>query len=77
MQIARDVFLEILKDAYSAYYTLRTDVACEFPLAFRADYAARDARCENLYGSLFEYTLGGQISNTHMTANYLAVLMTR
>ena len=44
MQIARDVFLEILKDAYSAYYTLRTDVACEFPLAFRADYAARDER---------------------------------
>lgn len=44
MQITRDVFLEILKDAYSAYYTVMTDVACEFPLAFRADYIARDER---------------------------------
>ena len=44
MLIPRDVFLEILKDAYSAYYTVVPDTECELPLAFRADYVARDER---------------------------------
>ena len=44
MLIPRDVFLEILKDAYSAYYTVVADAECELPLAFRADYVARDER---------------------------------
>ena len=44
MAISRDVFLEVLKDSYSAYYSIIPDVECELPLAFRADYVARDER---------------------------------
>ena len=44
MAIARHAMLEILRDSYSAYYTLCEDVQTELPLAFRADYRARDER---------------------------------
>lgn len=44
MAIDRDVFLEIVKDAYSAYYTILPAEEGEedFPLAFRAEYNVRD-----------------------------------
>ena len=42
MAISREVFAEILKDSYSAYYTIHDDVETELPLLFRADYNARD-----------------------------------
>ncbi len=42
MTLDRARFLEVLKDAYSAYYTLVEDVETELPLAFRADYKDRD-----------------------------------
>ncbi len=42
MAIERSLFLEIVKDAYSAYYTIFPAEEGELPLAFRADYAARD-----------------------------------
>ena len=43
MAIERSLFLDILKDAYSAYYTIVPEEgAGELPLAFRADYRSRD-----------------------------------
>ncbi len=39
----RDVFLEVLKDSYSAYYNI-IPVEDEDLLAFRADYFSRDER---------------------------------
>ena len=42
MAIELSEFLDVLKDSYSAYYTIVDDIECEYPLAFRADYASRD-----------------------------------
>ena len=42
MSIERGVFLEVLKDSYSAYYSLVEDVETELPLVFRGDYKSRD-----------------------------------
>ena len=42
MTLDRATFLEVLKDAYSAYYTLVENVETELPLAFRGDYNKRD-----------------------------------
>lgn len=42
MAIERNTFLEVLKDAYSAYYSLSTAETGEEPLAFRATYSSRD-----------------------------------
>ena len=42
MQIDRATFIEVLKDAYSAYYDLTEDVETELPLVFRADYKNLD-----------------------------------
>ena len=44
MAIDRGVFLEIVKDAYSAYYTILPveEGQEELPLAFRAEYNVRD-----------------------------------
>ena len=44
MAIERSLFLEIVKDAYSAYYTIIPAEETELPLAFRADYNAQDER---------------------------------
>ena len=44
MAISRDKFLEVLKDSYSAYYSITEDVETDLPLVFRADYGARDER---------------------------------
>ena len=47
MAIPRKTFLEILKDSYSAYYSIHDnadELGTELPLAFRADFAARDER---------------------------------
>ena len=47
MVIPRTTFVEILKDSYSAYYSIHKDpdeLGTDLPLAFRADYAARDER---------------------------------
>ena len=42
MAIERSLFLEIVKDAYSAYYSIVPAEEGELPLAFRADYDAKD-----------------------------------
>ena len=42
MTLDRARFLEVLKDAYSAYYDINEDVKTALPLAFRADYKNRD-----------------------------------
>ena len=42
MTIQRDVFLEVLKDSYSAYYSITEAEEGELPLSFRGDYKARD-----------------------------------
>ena len=42
MLIERKQFIEVLKDAYSAYYDLSEDAAAQLPLVFRADYKDRD-----------------------------------
>jgi len=44
MSVERGVFLEVLKDSYGAYYTLAEETDTVLPLAFRADYRARDER---------------------------------
>ncbi|MBP5750141.1 MAG: hypothetical protein J6X24_05090 [Firmicutes bacterium] len=47
MAIPHSTFVEILKDSYSAYYSIHKnlgDLGTDLPLAFRADYAARDER---------------------------------
>ena len=45
MALDRSVFLEIVKDAYSAYYTIfpAEEGECELPLAFRAEYLSGTA----------------------------------
>lgn len=42
MQIAREQFIEVLKDAYSAYYNLHENIQTDLPLIFRADYMNQD-----------------------------------
>ena len=42
MLIDRSKLIEVLEDAYSAYYDLVKDVDTELPLVFRADYRDRD-----------------------------------
>lgn len=42
MAIERSLFLEIVKDAYSAYYSIIPVEEGELPLAFRAEYKAQD-----------------------------------
>ena len=43
MAIERGLFLEVLKDAYSAYYTIAPEVReIDLPLSFRAVYGSRD-----------------------------------
>ena len=42
MAIGRDTFIDILKDAYSAYYTIRPAEDSELPLSFLAEYRVRD-----------------------------------
>ena len=42
MAMDRTEFIEVLKDSYSAYYDIISDVVTELPLAFRADYRDRD-----------------------------------
>ena len=42
MAIERNTFLEVLKDAYSAYYTLTNADEAEAPLSFRAVYRSRE-----------------------------------
>ena len=42
MAIERSMFLEILKDAYSAYYSIVPAEEEELPLCFRAEYCSRD-----------------------------------
>ena len=46
MALSREDFVEVLKDSYSAYYTIHEDAAAPegLPLAFRADYSSRDER---------------------------------
>ena len=46
MAIDRDTFLEIVKDAYSAYYTIFPveEGQEELPLVFRAEYKVRDEK---------------------------------
>lgn len=57
MVIERDTFLEILKDAYSAYYTLiPAEGEAGFPLSFRAEYKSRDesyffVKSANIWGN--------------------------
>lgn len=40
----RAVFLEVLKDSYSAYYNIFPAEEAEAPLSFRAEYIRRDER---------------------------------
>ena len=40
----RALFLEVLKDSYSAYYNIVPVADEDAPLAFRADYFSRDER---------------------------------
>ena len=57
MAIERSLFLEIVKDAYSAYYSIADDAqAPDLPLAFRADYSSRDeqyffVKSANIWGN--------------------------
>lgn len=57
MAIERDTFLDVLKDAYSAYYTLKPgEGAGELPLSFRAEYHSRDelyffVKSANIWGN--------------------------
>ena len=44
MAIERNTFLEVLKDAYSAYYSIVPAEEGEEPLSFRAEYRSRDER---------------------------------
>ena len=44
MAFDRSEFLKVLKDSYSAYYSIVEDVKTDLPLAFRADYSSRDER---------------------------------
>ncbi len=56
MAIERSLFLEVVKDAYSAYYSILPAEEGELPLAFRAEYAARDeqyffVKTANIWGN--------------------------
>ena len=57
MAIERSLFLELVKDAYSAYYSIVDDaLAPDLPLAFRADYKSRDeqyffVKSANIWGN--------------------------
>ncbi len=56
MAIERDTFIEVLKDAYSAYYTIKPAEETDLPLSFRAEYAARDeqyflSKSANIWGN--------------------------
>lgn len=42
MNIERTDFMEVLKDSYSAYYTIADPETEELPLVFRGDYFKRD-----------------------------------
>ena len=44
MAIPREQFQDILKDSFSAYYTIVENIDTDLPLAFRADYRLRDER---------------------------------
>ncbi len=44
MAIERELFLKILEDAYSAYYTIVPQENAELPLVFRGDYKKQDER---------------------------------
>ena len=56
MAIPRDVFMEVLKDSYSAYYSIDETAETELPLAFRATYQSRDelfffVKSANIWGN--------------------------
>jgi hypothetical protein len=56
MAIERSLFLEIVKDAYSAYYSVVPLEESGLPLVFRADYKARDeqyffVKSANIWGN--------------------------
>ena len=57
MAIERNTFLEVLKDAYSAYYTLvPAEEDTDLPLSFRAEYKSRDesyffVKSANIWGN--------------------------
>ena len=57
MAIERSLFLEIVKDAYSAYYSIvPAEEEGELPLVFRADYKSRDeqyffVKSANIWGN--------------------------
>lgn len=57
MAIERNTFLEVLKDAYSAYYSLiPAEAEGELPLSFRAEYKSRDesyffVKSANIWGN--------------------------
>ena len=56
MAIERSLFLEIVKDAYSAYYSIVPEEEGELPLVFRADYKSRDeqyffVKSANIWGN--------------------------
>lgn len=42
MAIERNTFLDVLKDAYSAYYSIQPAGETDLPLSFRAEYHSRD-----------------------------------
>ena len=44
MTLDREQFIDVLKDSYSAYYTIVEDVATELPISFRADFNSLDKR---------------------------------
>ncbi|MBR4549696.1 MAG: hypothetical protein IKO83_07255 [Oscillospiraceae bacterium] len=57
MAIERNTFLEVLKDAYSAYYSISpAEAEGDLPLSFRAVYGARDelfffVKSANIWGN--------------------------
>ncbi len=58
MAIERETFIEVLKDAYSAYYSIQPDEGAPdgLPLSFRAVYTARDelyflVKSANIWGN--------------------------
>ena len=57
MAIELGTFIDVLKDSYSAYYSIRDEAADgDLPLVFRADYCARDeqyflVKSANIWGN--------------------------
>ena len=56
MAIERSLFIEILKDAYSAYYSITPAEGEELPLCFRGTYHSRDeqyflSKTANIWGN--------------------------